>query len=88
MNMKITSIAELKRIPVGTRLRLVNSLIGPCDKPRTVKKVRSADIIMWTPEGTDSYLTLKGVSLSPTENGFRLFEKWDGGLCAEYRFED
>jgi len=86
--MNITSLAALKRIPVGTRLRLIDSLIGPCDKPRTVKQVRSADIIMLTPEGTDSYLTLKGVRLSPTENGFRLFEKWNGGLCAEYRFED
>jgi hypothetical protein len=83
----ISTIAALKRLPVGTRLRLVNCLMGPTNKPRVIKQVRSRDILMDTPEGQVSYLTLGGVTIEATENGFKLFEKEKHELCAEYVFE-
>ena len=86
--LKIDSKASLKRIPVGTKLALVNSLMGPCEpKPRTVKTVRSNDLIMATEKG-DSYLGLStGDKCVPTERGFRICNR-EGRICAEYIFLD
>jgi hypothetical protein len=88
----IDSKAALKRIPVGTKLRLVCCLMGPCDRLRTVKAVRSNDLVMDTEKG-DSYLTLnKGDRCTPTEKGFRITNpevKGNQGeplICAEYEF--
>ena len=69
--------AELKRRLVpGTKLVLVNCLMGPCNKPRTVKQVRSTDIIMLTPEGKESHLDLQSHEfVEATENGFRIMLK-------------
>jgi hypothetical protein len=64
-------LADLKRIPVGTKLRLVHCLMGPCDKPREVLKVQTNAVVMLTPEGKHSWLTL------PKASDFR--DDWGGG---------
>lgn len=91
----INSIAEIKRIPVGTKLFLVNSLCGPCSPSgRIIKKVRSQDIILTIDDenhknnGQDSYLSLSKVNVVPTENGFKMICKNELVLCAEYVFEE
>lgn len=91
--MIIRTIADIKRIPVGTKLYIIASLLGSnAPKGRIVKKVRSADIIMTVDDptsknhGGDSYLSLNKVRVETTENGFRLIEKEDNQLCAEYVF--
>ncbi len=90
--MNIKSIADVKRIPVGTRLFLVRSLLGEhAPKGRIVKQVRSNDIIMTVDDGSkkvgeSSYLDLRGVIVTATEEGFRLTEKTSGMVCVEYKF--
>lgn len=66
--------AELKRrlIP-GTKLTLVNTLLGPCNKPRTVLDVRSRGYVMLTPEGKHSHLDIvPGEEIHETPNGFQV----------------
>lgn len=41
---KAIKLADLKRIKVGRKLRLVYCLMGPCDKARTVAAVNSVGI--------------------------------------------
>lgn len=69
--------AELKRRLVpGTKLTLVNCMMGPCNKHRTVVKVMSTDVQMLTPEGTHSYMTLNSYErVEATENGFKVILK-------------
>lgn len=69
--------AELKRrLTPGTKLTLVNSLLGPCSKPRTVHEVRSADYVMLTPEGKHSYLTIiPAEEVRETPKGFQVVLK-------------
>ena len=48
-------LADLKRIPVGTKLLLVHCLMGPVEadkQPRTVREVRSNALLMDKP-GTE-----------------------------------
>ena len=86
----VNTIAAIKRLQPGTKLILVNSLVGrpKTDGRRTLKKVRSNDVIMMTPDGRDSYLSLHNVRVVQTELGFTLFDKDSGELCAAYLFED
>jgi hypothetical protein len=93
--MKIRTVADLKRIPVGTRLRLVRSLMGPTDKPRVVAKVQTNAIAFRTEKDSLSWLTIpKAKDFELTENGFRVWDTWDPGgpqekreIGAEYVFE-
>jgi hypothetical protein len=93
--MKIRTLAELKRIPVGTRLRLVRTLMGPTDKPRVVAKVQANAIAFRTEDDRLSWLNLpKAKDFEPTEHGFRVWDTWDPGgpqerreIGAEYVFE-
>ena len=39
--MKVTKLADLKRLPLGTKLRLTRSLLGPCNKLREVAKLQT-----------------------------------------------
>ena len=92
----INSVAAVKRLPIGTKLRLVNSLMGPCDRARTLKEVRSKDLVFITEKATLSYLFLTGCRVVATETGFRLVAKGgnvedgdapEGTLLAEYSLE-
>ena len=78
-------LADLKRIPVGTKLRLVHCLMGPCDKPREVLKVQTNAVVMLTPEGKHSWLTLpKASDFRDDEDGFSILES--GEVAAQYKF--
>lgn len=80
-------LADLKRKLVpGTELTLINSLLGPCCKHRTVAKVNTVDV-MFTGDGVTpgkfSHLRWpKAGSLHETAKGFAIYE--DDRLCAEY----
>lgn len=88
--MVIKSAADVKRIPVGTKLRLIRSLLGPCDTGRIVAQVRSTQVVMQIDDpssknhGQESFLSLKGVKVEPRDNGFAVL--CDGEVCSEYRF--
>lgn len=84
----LKSKADIKRLPIGTKLRLVHCLIGPTDKLRTIQQVRSNDILMLTEDGKTSYLTLGG-EFKATEKGFQLWETTNRGkeIAAEYILE-
>lgn len=71
---KRMSKAELKRRLVpGTKLTMVNSLLGDTRQLRTVKAVRSASFIMTRPDGRESYLaTNSGDEVFETDNGFKI----------------
>ena len=92
--MNIRTLADLKRIPVGTRLRLVHSLLGPIDKARVVEKVQTNAIAFRTEDNRVSWLHLpKAKNFEATTNGFRIWETWEEHgqerrqLGAEYIFE-
>jgi hypothetical protein len=97
--MRIKTLADLKRIPIGTRLRLVKSLMGPTSKLRIVAKVQSNSIAFDGDDikpGHHSWLNLpKAADFEPTSNGFRIYDTWDPGgpgerreIGAEYVFEE
>lgn len=75
MKLNVNSVAALKRIPPGTRLRVVSCLTGPCDAPRVFDRAQSNAVVMKTPEGRNSWLYLtKGLKVEPTERGFRVVD--------------
>lgn len=80
------TIVQLRRLlRPGLQLRLVRSLLGACNKLRTVVKVRSRDIVFRTEEGNLSYCRLpKRDQLVETERGFRFLE--DGETAVEYEY--
>jgi predicted RNA methylase len=89
---RIDSVAALRRIPVGTKLRLVQSLRGAEDSGRIFHQARSADIAFLIEDpskknhGQVSYLQLKGSKIEPRPNGFAVL---DGGrVLAQYVFAD
>ncbi len=91
--------AELKRRLVpGTKLVLIDCLMGKCHKPRTVKQVRSSDIIMLTDEGKESHLHIASNEyVTETANGFQVWLKYQPAqpglpeqpprIAAEYIFQ-
>jgi len=82
-------LADLKRIPVGTRLRLVRSFLGPCDKPREVAKVQSNSIALKQLDkalAPLSWLTFpKASDFRDDGDGFTVLE--DGEIAAQYKFD-
>ncbi|MFS8065297.1 MAG: SNF2-related protein [Byssovorax sp.] len=88
----VDSIAALKRIPPGTKLRLVRSLRGPENSGRIFHQARSAEVVFLVDDptikthGVLSSLRLKGSTIEPRSNGFAVLD--DGVLMAEYVFAD
>lgn len=81
----IKTKAELKRLPIGTDLILINSLMGPCHTPRKIFKVMSNQIVMELPDGRTSHLYLDGgVKLEPTPDGFLMRCTDDERIAAQY----
>ncbi len=84
-------LADLKRRLVpGTKLRLINSLMGPCSRLRVVAKTNTVDV-MFTGDGIAdgqvSHLAWpKSSALLETENGFKIIE--DNMVCVEYEWVD
>ena len=95
MTMKIKTKTDLKKIPIGTKLRLVQNLLGPCDKDRVVLRVAKGVggyVAFRAPEfGEDieSYLNLDSIKqVQSDENGFSIFVDGHKGLtlAAKYIF--
>lgn len=91
MYRSIKTKAQLKRLPIGTKLILVSRRGGLLSaqvlesaKLRTIKEVRSTHIIFSTDVGVDAFLSLGGVKLMTTETGFKLIDKDTGLDCIEY----
>jgi hypothetical protein len=91
----VTSLASLKRIPVGTKLRLVQNGRGPCDLVRVVASVTSVHVAFSGPDleekggkGALSYLDFPEASQIRVEpDGFAIYAIY-GGILARYRYED
>jgi hypothetical protein len=79
-------LADLKRLPLGTKLYLTNCLVGKVvpPAPRTVALVQTNAIAFKREDREElSWLTFpKAKDFQPTENGFRIME--GDLLAAEY----
>jgi hypothetical protein len=72
------TVAELKRLPIGSRLRLVYCLLGTTDKARVLARVESRNLLFTgdgIPAGRFSYLPIPRASeFRPTSDGFEVME--------------
>jgi hypothetical protein len=88
--MRINSKAAVKRIPVGTKLMLVHTLLGPTHSPREVVQVKSNHLVMRREDNQLSYLYLDQTheTVEATERGFRIVLNEAGSkqIAAEYTF--
>jgi hypothetical protein len=86
------TLADLKRLPPGTRVRLVNTLMGPVPADRqlrTVHKLNSVDMILIPDYDTTirSHCQLpKAINFEATSNGFKIYVR--GGWNAENIYDD
>lgn len=86
---KINSVAAVLRLPKGTKLRIIRSMLGPCPPTgRIVKEVHSRDVVMTVDDPTsnskESWLYLKGAKVEARPNGFVVMH--DGEVSTEYEF--
>lgn len=80
-------LADLKRLPVGTKLRLVHNLIGPCDKKRTVKTVQGQSMCLLTEDGQESWMRYPSAKdFIPQQNGFSILV--GDNIAAAYEFDN
>lgn len=93
--MKINSVADLKRLPIGTKLALVERMGRPLQNIiiKSIHKVGSQDITLITLDSEEkSYIPLKGMSVSPVFNqekkciGFKISLKENPSHYLEYKF--
>lgn len=87
--MKVKTVADLKRLPIGTKLRLIRHLLGTANASRTLARVNSV-YLMFKVDGKNelSHLPIPRAShFFPTENGFCITEE-NGEVGVEYVFED
>lgn len=89
----IDSVAAIRRLPIGTKLRVTRCLLGKCDAKRTIIGVQSKSITLRVDDedsknfGQTSWLTFPtGTKVHPLLNGFAVLV--DGKVAAEYVFED
>ena len=88
----IDSAAALKRLPVGTKLRLVQSLRGAENSGRIFHQARATDVAFLIDDpskknnGQVSYLQLKGSKIEPRPDGFAVLDS--GRVMAQYAFAD
>ena len=67
------TLADLKRLSIGTPVTLVDCLMGPCRKLRVLTKVQSNALVFTTENGKPSWLTLpKAKNLIETSDGFKI----------------
>ena len=96
MNPKIDTVAALKRLPIGTKLKIIRSLMGPNPPSgRIVSRVQSNALVLKVDDpasknnGNESYLWLpSGTKVRPTEGGFQVLEPEKGEVGAEYVFAE
>lgn len=82
-------LADLKKLAVGTKLRVVHNLLGPCDKARVVARVQS-NAVTFTGDGIKvgevSWLYFpKARDFRDDGDGFTVLA--DGVPAASYKFE-
>ncbi len=87
--MGVVKYLTLKQIqemlPEGRQLKLIQNMLGPCDKPRKVIRVKSNAIIMENEEGLETYMFRDtSTKFEATNFGFKVTRK--GSLLAEYSF--
>ncbi len=88
----VNTKAAIKRLPIGTRLYLVNTLVGPTRRLQEVAKVQSNAVAFTVLDGPKAgklswlYLDGEGQTVEATEKGFRVME--EGHLAAEYEFPE
>lgn len=83
--MKTTKAEFFRWFTPGKRVRLINCLMGPCDKPRTVSKVVGMRAELLTEDGRTSHLRIGADEhVEKTANGYRIVLTEDGRVCAEY----
>lgn len=83
--MRVTKAEFFRWFTPGKRVRLVNCLMGPCDKPRTVSKVVGMRAELLTDDGRISNLHIEADEhVEKTANGYRIVLTEDGRVCAEY----
>ncbi len=70
-------LADVKRLPLGTQLRLVDCMLGPCDKLRTLK-IKQSNAMAFEPAekpGSLSWLYFpKASNFQETADGFAFWE--------------
>jgi hypothetical protein len=83
-------IADLKRLPAGTKLRLVHCLRGPVSKLRIVVSANSYRVLFTgdgIAEGNTSYLLIpKASEFRSDPNGFSVLESDGQEVGARYEF--
>lgn len=81
-------LADLKRLSIGTKLRLVHCLMGPVSddkQPREVRRFQSNGMFLLKPDGRESWLDFpKASQFRSDDDGFTIFE--DGEIAAQYKF--
>ena len=83
--MRVSKAEFFRWLTIGKRIRLINCLVGPCDKPRIVKKVSGMRAEFTTEQDTVSHLSIgpdQHVEKTPT--GYRIVLTADNRICAEY----
>lgn len=88
--LKITSYADLKKIPLGTEMTMTHNIRGPQNEKRRLSaikpKVAVFDILEGPNVGQKSELPLNqtGVLFEEVPQGFRI--SFNGGGYLEYKF--
>ncbi len=85
---RIKTLADLKRIKPGSKLRLVHSLLGRCNKERSVSQVGSNGMWVNDPIACRSSWLLfpKASQFRADENGFTILE--NGEVAAQYIYDE
>lgn len=90
--MQVKNIADLKRLPIGTRLYLIRNMLGPCNPSlRTIQRPRNGGIVLRVEDpdhvhkGAESFLPLSKAKFRATDGGFAILQ--NGEVAAEYRFD-
>lgn len=82
----VKSQADVFRIPVGTRLTVRWPFNGKTAE-RTFRRKQGTSAVFATPDGRDTFLNLKGATVTATERGFNVSWSNDPGSTAcEYTF--
>lgn len=83
---KYLSLKQIQdMLPVGRELKLIENMLGPCDKRRKVLKIKSNAIIFENENGDETYMFRDtSTKFEPTSFGFKVTRQ--GKLLAEYSF--
>ncbi len=84
---KVESLADLLKLPIGTKLVLVANVMGPCLKKRTLVKITKKDLIFKTESKEFSFLPRPAPGMIEWRaDGFKIHEPRTGRVLANYEF--